>query len=371
MILIQKMYIREFLKTLCVLTLGLALIFSIIGLTDKAEEFIPHKPAAQLLILYALYSLPKFIQYMLPMAVLLSSLFIFSQAIHRREIIVIKAAGGKMQSLLRPFIALGIILTIIGFLLGEVLVPYSAKTMRAISNQITKKEKNIMFKEGTLYMRSRDGSVVRIGLYLPDSDSYRSVTIFRLAKEGLLERIDAESATWDVDHWKLHSVNITSIVSGKTTFIQEMTYDGIESPATFQEGVWKVEEMSLMELIAFKNRLQEAGFRNIRLLTDISSRAAYPIINFFMLLLGISLSIGGDQRLLQQLFQFRILQNVKSHAGVVSAGIGLLISLAYWLGYSFFLSLGYPGTLPPVLAPWIIPVIFSGISAYLFLNIPE
>lgn len=367
MILVQKMYIRDFLKTLCILTLGLALIFSIIGLTDKAEEFIPHKPPAQMLALYALYSLPKFVQYMLPMAVLLSSLFIFSQAIRRREIIVIKAAGGKMQSLLRPFVVLGVLLTVAGFLLGEVLVPYSAKNMRSIANQITKKEKNITFKEGTLYMRSRDGSVVRVGLYLPDSDSYRSITIFRFAQDGLVERIDAATATWKEDHWKLNTVNRLSIATGKTTFTPEMTYEGIESPATFQEGVWKVEEMSLMELISFKNRLQEAGYKNIRLLTDISSRAAYPIINLFMLLLGISLSIGGDQRLLQ----LRLFQSVQSHAGIVSAGIGLIISLAYWLGYSFFLSLGYAGTLPPTLAPWIIPVIFSGISAYLFINIPE
>lgn len=371
MIVIQRMYILDFLKTLCVLTLGIACIFSIIGIIDKAEEFMPHKPSTQLLVLYALYMLPKYIQYMLPMAILLSGLFIFSQAIGRREIVVIKASGGKLRTLLRPFVALGILLTLLGFVLGEIVVPHTSKQLRSISGQITKKEKKATFREGTIYMRGKDGSVVRIGLYLPDKETYQSISIFRFNADGLQERIDAESATWKGDHWTLKNASTVTIASGGRTMVPELSYMGLDSPRIFQEEVWKVEEMSLTELYSYKKRMQEAGFRNIKLTVDISSRLAYPLINLFMLLLGISLSVGGDQELLQRLYQLRMFQNAHAHAGVVSAGIGLMISLLYWFGYSFCLSLGYAGTLPPAVTPWIIPVLFSGVSAYLFLNIPE
>lgn len=367
----QRMYILDFLKTLCVLTLGIASIFSLIGLIDKADEFMPHKPSAKLLFQYVLYMYPKYIQYMLPMAILLSSLFIFSQALRRREIVVIKAAGGKLKTLLRPFVVLGVLLTLFGFVLGEVVVPHTSKKLRSLANQIMKKETKVSFREGTLYLRGKDGSVVRIGLYLPDKDTYQSVSIFSFDAEKLHQRIDAETATWQGDHWLLRNVQTVTIASGERLVSQQMLYTGIDSPKIFQKEVWKVEEMSLIELYAYKMRLQEAGFRNIKLTVDISSRLAYPLINLFMLLLGISLSVGGDQDLLQRLYQMRMLQNAQSHAGIMSAGIGLMISLFYWFGYSFCLSLGYAGSLPPTLTPWIVPALFSGISAYLFINIPE
>ncbi len=369
--LIQRMYLKDFLKTLAVLAFGIAIIFSIIGLVDKLDEFLPFKPSMKLLASYALNTVPKYMQYLMPMAILLSSLYVFSQAIRRREIIVIKASGGKLKTLLRPFLFLGVLLTLISFLLGEVIVPDTSKRLRAISNQIAKKERKVTFKEGTLYIRGKDGSIARIGLYLPDKDAYQAITIFRIGEMGLQNRIDADSAVWEQETWKLKNVRTLSIETGKVTQVKELEYPGIESPKTFQSDVWKVEEMSIMELLRFKNRLQDAGFRNPKLSTDISSRIAYPLINLFMLLLGISLSAGGDQRVLQRIYQLRMLQNAESHAGVVSAGIGLMISLTYWLGYSFFLSLGYAGSIQPVIAPWVVPLAFSGISAYLFYKIPE
>ncbi|HMK42962.1 MAG TPA: LptF/LptG family permease, partial [Dissulfurispiraceae bacterium] len=254
----------------------------------------------------------------------------------------------------------------------EIVVPYAAKQLRAIANQITKKERRVTFKEGTVYMRGRDGSVMRVGLYLPDREAYQDVTIFRFNADGLRERIDAKSANWGKDErWHFNDVRTLDLKAGKLTKTPELALSGIDSPRIFQEEAWKVEELSVMELNSYKNRLQDAGFKNIKLLVDISSRVAYPIINLFMLLLGISLSVGSDQHLLQRIYQLRAFQNVESHGGVVSAGIGLLISLIYWFGYSFFLSLGYAGTLPPAVSPWIVPVAFSLLTAHLFRNIPE
>jgi lipopolysaccharide export system permease protein len=88
----------------------------------------------------------------------------------------------------------------------------------------------------------------------------------------------------------------------------------------------------------------------------------------FMLLLGISLSIGGAH---QRIFKGIAFLTSHAHGGIISAGLGLLISLIYWLGYSLFLSLGYAGSIPPVIAPWFVPTIFSAISAYLYRQIPE
>lgn len=372
MLLIQRMYMKEFLKVLVILGLGIAGIFSIIGLIDKIDEFMPHKPPFGMLMSYTLYSIPKYLHYLMPMAILLSSLFVFSQAIKRKEIIAIKAAGGKMKSVLVPFVAMGAALALFAFILSEAIVPVASKKIHTIKNRIIKKEKGITFKEGTLYMRGKDGSIVRISLYLPDRNISKGVSIFTFDADGLKKRIDAETAEWEGKAWKLKNITLYDVEKGKTTFQKETIYPAIESPKIFQEDMWKVEEMTMLELIKYQRRLSEAGFKNIKLIADISSRLSYPLINLFMLLLGISLSVGdfAEQRLLKIISSHKIKDSTVG-SGIISAGLGLLISLLYWFGYSLFLSLGYAGTIPPIIAPWIVPLIFAAVSGYLYNQIPE
>ncbi|MCL4491041.1 MAG: LptF/LptG family permease [Nitrospirae bacterium] len=367
MLIIQKLYIKEFLKTLVILSLGISLIFSIIGFIDKIDDFMPHNPPAKLLFQYILLAIPKYLHYLMAMATLLSGLFIFSQAIKRREIVVIKAASGKMKRILMPFVAIGVILTLFGFALGELVVPVTSKKIRSIKSRITQKKKEITFKEGTLYMRGKDGSIVRIALYLPDQNISKGVSIYKFDKDGLKERIDAETGEWEGSTWKLKKALVYDIANGKAVEVPEVVYPYIESPKIFQEDMWSVEEMTLPELIKYQRRLNDAGFKNIKLTVDISSRLSYPLINLFMLLLGISLSIGGEQQAFQKILHTKS----QTHGGIIAAGLGLFISLVYWFGYSMFLSLGYAGAIPPAIAPWIVPSVFSILSLYLYSQIPE
>lgn len=371
MLIIQKTYIKEFFKTLAILVFGLATVFSIIGLVNRVGDFLPHNPSATLLFKYAALSLPKYIHYLLPMAILLSSLFVFSQALKNSEIVVIKTATGKIKKILLPFVWIGILLTFSGFILGEFIVPGATKKMHEVKNSITKKEKKHVFREGTLYMRGKDGSIVRIGLYLTDKNSSKAVTVFKFDGTGLKKRIDAETAEWEGNEWTLKTVTIQDIDSGKTFRKDYMSFDGIESPRIFQEEIWNTEEMTIQELRRYRQRLNEAGFKNVRLVVYINSRLSYPLINLFMLLLGISLSIGGEQKAFQHIFKSKIFSASRTTSGIISAGLGLLISLAYWFGYSLFLSLGYAGTVPPAVAPWVIPSLFAFVAVYLYSQIPE
>jgi lipopolysaccharide export system permease protein len=371
MLRVQRMYIADFFKVLFVLTLGMSALFGVLSLIDKLEEFMPHNPAFGLLLQYALASVPRNIIYFLPMTTLLSSLFVFSQAIKRREIVAIKTSGGRMKAILAPFVVIGALLTLAGFVLGEFVVPVTAKKVRATTAEITGQGKRLaFFKEGSLYIRGKDGSIVKISLFLPSQNISKGISIFKFNEDGLTERIDAETGTWENNVWKLKSIQVYDLSTGKISRIPEMAYTEIESPKIFSEDAIKVEEMALIELIRYKNRLAEAGFRNVKLSVDLGSRLSYPIVNLFMLLLGISLSVGGEQKGIEKVFRIKT-QGTHSNAGVVSAGLGLLISVLYWLGYSFTLSLGYSGTVPPILAPWIVPIIFSLISLYLYHNIPE
>jgi lipopolysaccharide export system permease protein len=359
MLKLQRFYLKEFLKLLFIIGIGLALIFSVLDLVDKMDDFMPNRPSLENLLLYAFFNFPKFLLYLLPSAVLICSLFIFSQASRNGEFIAIKATGGRLKTIFYPFIISGILLSVFAFINGEIVAPDFLRRSSELKNTLKKKDKRITFEEGTLWFRSADGSTVRIELYVPEKKLAKGVSIFVFDKDYLKERLEAEDAKWDESQnskgtWKLKNVIIYDIKGGKVDRNSEMAYPSLESPEFFSEGIKKPEEMGMVELYKYTERLKRSGFRNIKLIIDLNSKVSYPLINLFMILLGISLSARN-----------------KIGGGLFAAGLGLLISMIYWFTYTLTLSMGYAGVVPPFIAAWLMPIIFGTVAVHLFRKIPE
>jgi lipopolysaccharide export system permease protein len=332
-------------------------------LINKINDFIPHKPSVGALLLYALLNLPQFLLYLMPMAALISGLFVFGQAGRRKETTAVKSSGGRIKALLMPFVFSGVILSVAGFLIGELIVPDFSMRSRSLRDSLSKKENVLAFKEGTVWLRAKD-AIIKIDLFLPERGVIKGISILRMEDYMLTERIEAESAEWKPvweasgapkgGIWYLKGVTDYKIKTGTITKYSELQSDLIDSPDIFREGMQKPEEMNVRELIAYTKRLKNAGFRNTKLIVDIHSRISYPLINVIMLVLGISLATRGVMG-----------------SGLITAAIGIFISLLYWVGYTASLSMGYAGILPPLIAAWSMPALFGGITVHLFRKIPE
>jgi lipopolysaccharide export system permease protein len=250
-------------------------------------------------------------------------------------------------------------LTAIAFGIGEIVVPDFSMRSVELKDSLRKKDRKLTFQEGTLWLRAKDGSPVRIELYIPEKKLAKGVSIFILEQDSLKKRIEAEEAEWEElqssnGMWRLKNVTIYDTMAGEVKNEIVVEYPSLESPDFFSEGIKKPDEMGFGELYRYTERLKKAGFRNTKLLVDMNKKASYPLINLFMMLFGIFLSmrsrIGG---------------------GLFAAGLGLLISALYWFAYTMMLSLGYAGVVPPVVSAWLLPVVFGISSAYLFCRIQE
>lgn len=351
---VQRLYLKDFLILFGILAAGLSAIFSLLDLTGNIDNFMQGKPSVVDLLSYAALNVPRYLLYLLPMSVLIGSLFTFSQAHKRGEVTAIKAAGGRLRRIFYPFLVTAALLCILAFLLGEVVVPdFSGKAI-TLKNRIEGKTRQLSFTEGALWLKSRDGSPVKIDLYIPDKKMAKGVSIFVIGNNTLKEEIRADEAVWDGNSWMLKDVTELDVGTDRTTKLSSLKYPGLESPDLFTEEIKTTDEMGFFELYSYIHRLRAAGFNNVKMSVDINSKISFPLINLFMMLLGISLSL-----------------RMGLGSGLFSAGLGLLISLLYWFSYTFALSLGYAGILYPLLAAWIIPLAFSLLSVYLFLQIPE
>lgn len=360
---IQRYYLKEFLKLFAIIACGLGLTFSLMELINKINDFIPNRPSMGDLLLYSGLNLPQYLLYLMPMAALISGLFVFGQAGRKKETTAVKASGGSIKALLMPFVYSGVLLSIAGFLIGEFVVPDFSRKAHQLRDSLSKRENVLTFKEGTVWLRAK-GAIVKIDLFLPDKGVVQGVSIMKMDDYMLTERIEADSAQWKPAReaaenpkkgiWYLRGVTEYKIKDGTVATYKELQSDVIDSPDVFREDMQKPEEMNVRELTAYTKRLKKAGFRNTKLTVDIHSRISYPLINLIMLVLGIALASKGHMG-----------------SGLITAAIGIFISLLYWVGYTGTLSMGYAGILPPFVAAWLMPAIFGGIAVYLFRNIPE
>ncbi len=356
---VQKFYVREYLKLLGIICPGLAMIFSLLDLVDKIDNFTPGRLTIVNIIHYIFLIMPKYLLYLLPMSLLLCSLFIFGLALRNKELVAIKSSGGKLKDLFLPFIIMGFLFSLFAFMLGEFIVPEFSEQLLGFKRDYMGKGDKVTVVEGSIWFRGTDGSIVRMALFVPEKNLAKGVSIFLPGAVSLKKRIEAEEADWSADKsgrgtWKLLHVVVYDFEGGKLYPMPDMEYPYLESPAIFIKGMRKTEEMGIAELSRYIGRLNAAGIKDSKLLVDFQVKISYPLMNLIMMILGLALSVMS-----------------RTGGGLFAAGVGIALSFGYWLLYTFVLSMGYARIIEPVFAPWIVPALFGVVAVYLFRKIPE
>ena len=351
---VHRLYLADFFKLLLLIACGLSLLASLIDLIGNIDEFMPSKPSIESLVLYALLNFPKFFLYLLPMSVLICSLFTFSQAARRKEIIAIKAAGGRLRMLYRPFVICGLLISVTAFFISEVAAPDFSARAAELGARLKGKGKKAVFSSDAIWIKDRKGNPVKIALYVPDKKVARGIIIFVQGETFLKQTISAKKATWDAGRWVLDNVTVIAHDTGKSEELEHMEYRDLDSPDIFSQEIRTSQEMGIAELYRYIQRLRVAGFNNIKLFVDLYAKVSFPLINVFMMFLGISLA-----------------GRATINSGLFTAGMGLGISLLYWFSFTFSLSIGYAGIVPPFIAAWAVPFVFGSFALYLFATMPE
>ncbi|MBI4683559.1 MAG: LptF/LptG family permease [Nitrospirae bacterium] len=352
----RKYFLREFFKFFFIFLLSFTAISIVAEFFDKATEFYNEKPSTLLIIQYLLLQSPRVVLYALPFASLFSILITIGMASKWRETIVIKAAGCSTKNLFSYFLVLGAAISLTAFILGETVVPEATRKASYVRKvRILKQSPKISRREEALWLKGLDGSLIRISGFVENENHILKTNIFSFNPSfGLEKRIEADEAEWSNGVWNLKSVTVFDFRNNTTNNYESFISTSIEDPKIFREEMIKPEEMNFMELYAYYSRLEKAGFKNLRYTIQLYEKLAYPTINFVMILFGIALAL-----------------NTRWGSGIRAAGLGVIISVLYWLLYSLSISFGNTGMLQPWLAPWISPIVFGITGSVLYLKIRE
>jgi lipopolysaccharide export system permease protein len=343
----RNIYLGTLGALLLLVSLGLFLVFmGELGDIGKGDYGLAQA------IQFVIYSLPGRVVEFLPLAALLGSMLSLGALAANSEIIAMQASGMQIRRLLFAVLQAAAVIAVIGYLLGDWVVPDSETRARAIQN-LTNADKRVLQSGEGLWIKD-DARVVHIGSLLPGGFA-RDIEIFELDRGGnIVSTLRAEQAVPVDGKWELHQVKKSSVGTASTTTekYDRLTYRGNLSLELLQVLKIKPRKMSTVDLLAYldfldKNRLDSKIERLI-----LWKKMCSPLTVFMMCLLAVPFVLGSQrqtgsgQRLL----------------------LGILLGLAFIVVERLSTQLGTSLGLPPPAVALLPNLLFLSLAGYLLMR---
>jgi lipopolysaccharide export system permease protein len=333
-------------------------IYLVVDLFEKLDQFIKYNASISLIISIFLCKIPYIVLQINPGVVLLSTFLVLALRARHNEIIALKAGGIGTYRFFHPLIACSLVIWILLLINQEFLIPVTYQKAKYLENIVMKKkEKTKLFKHQRFWYKSGP-QIYNINLFDPKNNILRGIAIYSFTPDFILEkRIDALEAKWMGNQWQYSGViirqfnldgsirTVTEEEKGTTQWIKE-------DPEAFKMAKKDSEEMGFWEFKDYIQRIKDDGYDPTPYLTDLHAKISFPFVVVVMTFLGIP-------------FALRI-----GRSGNVAAGItiSMAIGFVYWLFFSFSLSLGKGGLLPPLVAAWSANIVFGALGILILLQ---
>ena len=190
---------RYMLRNIAIATVFVGLTLSVIIFLTQSLRFLElviesGAPSAAFWQLTFL-ALPRFMEVILPLAVMAGVVFIYSRMISDSEIVVLRGSGLSPVHLARPALLFAVFVTFILLSITMVIGPKSLSKMQDMRHEIKAQLSTLFLKEGvfnqvrdglTVYVRERGGDGELYGLLIHDSRRRGEDPSTVMAKRGVL-----------------------------------------------------------------------------------------------------------------------------------------------------------------------------------------
>ena len=355
MSILSKYVLHEFYKLFVFCEALFMFLFLMVDFLQKIDNFIEAKTTKAAVLLYFLYKAPFVLVNMVPAAVLISVIILFTSMKKKNELTALQTSGLSLLRLSKTMI-LGSMFIVVGmFLVSETVVPYAVSKGYKIWNVDVKKQDPGLFygKEEIWY---RGGNAIYwIRQFNPKEKTMGNPTFYFFDNTfRVTKRIEGRKGVWDGDHWRIENGILQELKeNGQYGFTKFEAYalDIRETPETFMRGTRKPEEMSYWQLKEYAETVREEGYNNAKYLVDMNIKLAFPFISLILLTIGIPLAL-----------------RVKKGGTPLAVSIGMAVCFLYVLVLGLSRSLGLAGVLPPLFSAWLANLLFLFLGVYMMIH---
>lgn len=357
MTILDRYIIRQFISTFLFGLLAFVLIFLIIDMMEKLDDFIDAGVDAMTIFSYYFSFTPEIIKLMTPVAMLLAALFVTGRLSGQNELAAMKSSGISLYRFILPFLAVSLVVCVFSVYFNTSVVPIANQTKFDIERAHLRKgytptsRYDIFFQEG----RTR---LVSIGYYDSNTKLATRVSIQEFADTNLtvlVRRFDASMMRWFSGNeseagtpqdtgWTLVHGSSREMFNEtqRLEFFSEKAIGKLSlTPDDIEKKQRKPDEMDLGELRGFINNQARAGQEVNRWLVDYHAKIAFPFASLIVVLFGVPFSSN------------------KRRGGVaIEFGISIAVTFIYLVFMKTSQVFGYNGDLNPMLTAWLANIIF-------------
>ena len=346
---LDKYLLSQFFIVLTMSLLGFLVVFLVVDLIENLDRFVDNSVPAMVTITYYLYSIPWFISIALPMSMLMSTVFSVGMIVKRNEWTAMKSTGISLYRLSAPLLFVGIMISILSFLLDNQLVSYGNKKRYTIDRDYLKKKSRHKIKRSLKNIFLQKDMSIHIGIekYNVKKMSGDVLTWVDLGSDLIRQRIDAKKIKFDQESqfWKLSNYSMREFENGIETSVhfseKDTLIDLSFTPEDINKQARSPDELDFYELTSRIADLKKNGVKTVKWEVTRYLKVSFSLTNFIVVLCGIPLVVFREKNSLS-----------------FGIGMSVFVIFGYYAFIKFGQSMGFKGQLSPILSAWIGNLLF-------------
>lgn len=350
-------YIRlEMLKYFGMVLMMVVVIYLVVDFIEKIDNFMEAGVGLGSALQFFVFKIPSILTQVIPIATLLAVLIALGLMARNNELIALRAGGVGLIALTRPVAHFGLLALLMVIALSEIIAPLTNVGANRIWLERVKHRRAAATPQNDIWVQLQH-AILHLKYYQPETRTAMGVTLHRFDELfSLVERVQADSAVFENNRWQLRQVMRQLLNPSSRQFDVEL-FDTLDvplgiGPEDLAHAVPRAEEMSFMQLYHYIAKVRSEGYHTLPYLVDWHAKIAFPFACIIMALVGAGLTLSG-----------KLKEGLPLN---IACGIG--IAFVYWIAFSFCVSLGYAGLLPPIVAVWIVNWIWLCLAGLLLLN---
>jgi len=358
---IYKYIFKEMIPPFVISLLFFNFIFLLTKILDITNMIVNYRISLFDVMLLLIYSMPHFLEFVIPMSTMMTVLLTFFRMSSDNEIVALKAGGMSTYRLLPPVLLFCLITCILTGFMTIYGLPWGRLSFKKLTYEVASSNINIGMKERTfndnfedvmLYINKIDlKNKALIDIFIEDQRTKNIISTVVAPRGEIYSEPDKL-----LFHLRLHDGTINQVnIENKTVHsINFDTYDIILDLKKFvpgKRGQKDEKEMSLAELSKYLKNTVNKDTKYYTTLIEFYRKFSIPFACFALGFLGVPLGVQS-----------------KSAKRAFGLGFGLIFFLLYYLMLSAGWVFGETGVYPPLIGMWMPNIVIGGIGLYLFIR---
>jgi len=354
---LDKLIIKDFLKTYLFVVLMLILVVLVLDFTEKNDAFIRNNVPAFEILKYLLNYGLYLNNLLTPITVFISVIFITSKMAGRTEIIAILSSGTSFMRMLLPFFVGACLIGTVSFLFNGWLLPSATLGITEFKSRYLEDDK--FYNEQNIHIKVAPDTYAYISRFYTSGYTGYNFTLEQIKDGQLLAKLSADRIVWDTaaNIWSAKNYKIRVLKEFGEEYSVGESLDTLLSitPNDFDLPLNHHETLILPELNKQIKILEDRGadnvnFYKIEKYVRFMSPFAAVILTFIGVIVASRKTRGGSG--------FKI-------------ALGFLLAFIYIVMFLLSRTFAEAGTTYPIFAVWLPNIAFAITGLFLYKTVPR